>query len=152
MGRERDATRRKLLRKNRQNLKRQNLLITDYIQHKYHNVYTEAFQFYTKLNDQYPNKTDLRKTDVYKFWKFGGVHHTSEQEQEPQPQSPASSKPQEQEPQSPASSEPQEQEQEPQSPASSEHKNKNKNHQAHPVMNHRDHNRQIKTHTQTTSS
>ena len=108
------------MRKNRQNLKRQNLLITDYIQHKYHNVYTEAFQFYTKLNDQYPNKTDLRKTDVYKFWKFGGVHHTSEQEQEPQPQRPASSEPQEQEPQSPASSEPQEQEQEPPSPPSNE--------------------------------
>ena len=118
MGRERDATRRKLLRKNRQNLKRQNTLITDYIQHKYHNVYTEAFQFYTKLNDQYPDKTDLRKTDVYKFWKFGCVHHSSEQEQEPQ--SPVGGKPQEQKPQSPANSELQEQEQEPPSPPSNE--------------------------------
>ena len=116
MGRERDPTRRKQLRKNRQNLKRQNSLITDYIQHKYANVYAEAFQFYKKLDDRYPNKTDLRKTDEYKFWKFGSVHLTSEQEQESQPQSPANSEPQEQEPQSPANSEPQE----PPSPPSSQ--------------------------------
>ena len=83
-------------------------------------MYTEAFQLYTKLNEQYPNKTDLRKTDMYKFWKFGSGLHTSEQEQEPQPQRPASSEPQEQEPQSPASSEPQEQEQEPPTPPSNE--------------------------------
>ena len=84
MGRERDPERRKQLRKNRQNVKRQNSLITDYIEHKYANIYAEAFEFYKNLDDKYPDKTDLRKTEEYKFWKFGSVHLTSQpQEQEP---------------------------------------------------------------------
>ena len=84
MGRERDPARRKQLRKNRQNVKRQNSLITDYIEHKYANIYAEAFEFYKNLDDKYPDKTDLRKTEEYKFWKFGSVHLTSQpQEQEP---------------------------------------------------------------------
>ena len=84
MGRERDPERRKQLRKNRQNVKRQNSLITDYIEHKYANIYAEAFEFYKNLDDKYPDKTNLRKTEEYKFWKFGSVHLTSQpQEQEP---------------------------------------------------------------------
>ena len=84
MGRERDPTRRKQLRKNRQNVKRQNSLITDYIEHKYANIYAEAFEFYKNLDDKYPDKTDLRKVEEYKFWKSGSVHLTSQpQEQEP---------------------------------------------------------------------
>ena len=121
MGGERDPTRRKQLRKNRQNEKRQNLLITDYIRHKYSNVYAEALHFYTRLNDRHPNKTDLRKTDEYRFWK-SGVPCMSEspqnQEQEPQPPSPVSSEPHESQPQSPVSSEPHESQ--PPSPVSSE--------------------------------
>ena len=111
----RDATRRKHLRKNRQNEKRQNSLITDYIRHKYHDVYAEALRFYTGLNDRYPNKTDLRKVDEYKLWKSGVVPML---EQEPQPSRPVIPQNQEQEsqpsrpvtpqPSSPDSSEPEE--------------------------------------------
>ena len=96
MGRERDATRRRQLRKNRQNEKRQNCLITDYVQHKYANVYAEAFHFYKRLNDRHPNKTDLRKTDEYRLWK-SGVSCMSPQNhvQEQEPPNPANSEPQE---------------------------------------------------------
>ena len=115
----RDATRRKHLRKNRQNEKRQNSLITDYIRHKYHDVYAEALRFYTGLNDRYPSKTDLRKVDEYKLWKSGVVPML---EQEPQPSRPVIPQNQEQEsqPSSPVTPQNQEQEPQPSSSASSE--------------------------------
>ena len=69
MGKERDLTRRKQLRKNRQHEKRKNALIVDYVQYKYANVYAEAFQLYQRLNDCHPQKTDLRKTEEYRVWK-----------------------------------------------------------------------------------
>ena len=132
------VTRRRHLRKIRQNEKRQSLLVADYIQHKYFNVYSEALHFYTMLNNRHPSKPDLRKTDEYKFWKFGVPHvieppqnHlllTNQDQQESQqpttecseqelpPTSPASSN-HESQPPSPASNN---QESQPPSPASSE--------------------------------
>ena len=94
MGKERDSTTRRQLRKNRQDEKRQNCLIADYVQHKYANVYAEAFNFYKRLNDRHPNKTDLRKTDEYRFWKSGVSCMSPQnhvQEQEPQEPSHVSS-------------------------------------------------------------
>ena len=141
MGRERDATRRKHLRKNRQNEKRQNSLITDYIRHKHHDVYAEALRFYTGLNDRYPSKVDLRKVDEYKLWKSGVAPILEQepqpsrpvipqnQEQESQPSSPVTPQNQEQEsqPSSPVTPQNQEQEPQPSSPASEESQSHDKN-------------------------
>ena len=49
---------------------RQVLLIVDYIQHKYFDIYAEAAQFYNALNQQYSTKHDLRKTAEYRKWKM----------------------------------------------------------------------------------
>ena len=49
---------------------RQVLLIVDYIQHKYFDIYVEAAQFYNGLNQQYSTKRDLRKTAEYRKWKM----------------------------------------------------------------------------------
>ena len=89
MGKERDILRRRQLRKSRHDQKRQNSLITDYIQHKYSNVYTEAFHFYERLNNQYPKKIDLRKTEEYRVWKTS-VSDTSTQSQVQEPPNPVS--------------------------------------------------------------
>ena len=89
MGKERDSLRRRQLRKSRHDQKRQNNLITDYIQHKYSNVYTEAFHFYERLNNQYPKKIDLRKTEEYRVWKTS-VSDTSAQSQVQEPPNPVS--------------------------------------------------------------
>ena len=89
MGKERDIVRRRQLRKSRHDQKRQNSLITDYIQHKYANVYTEAFHFYERLNNQYPKKLDLRKTEEYRVWK-SSVSDTSAQSQVQEPPNPVS--------------------------------------------------------------
>ena len=89
MGKERDIVRRKQLRKSRQDEKRQNSLITDYIQHKYANVYTEALHFYERMNNQYPKKIDLRKTEEYRVWKTS-VSGTSAQSQVQEPPNPVS--------------------------------------------------------------
>ena len=49
---------------------RQVLLVAEYIQYKYFDVYAEAAEFYNTLNNQYPNKYDLRRTEEYKEWKI----------------------------------------------------------------------------------
>ena len=50
---------------------RQDILISEYVQYKYFDIYSEAADFYNALNNQYPTKYDLRKTDEYKNWKAG---------------------------------------------------------------------------------
>ena len=57
---------------------RQVLLMTDYIQHKYFDIYTEAAQYYNGLNELYPTKYDLRKTVEYKRWKMQVTGQTIE--------------------------------------------------------------------------
>ena len=47
---------------------RQALLINDYIFYKYFNIYQEAAQFYNEVNEKYPKKPDLRRTDEFKAW------------------------------------------------------------------------------------
>ena len=61
--------RRKELRRVQRSKIRQDLLISEYVQYKYFDVYSEAAEFYNTLNAQYPTKYDLRKTDEYKWWK-----------------------------------------------------------------------------------
>ena len=47
---------------------RQALLINDYIFYKYFNIYQEAAMFYNEVNEKYPKKPDLRRTDEFKAW------------------------------------------------------------------------------------
>ena len=49
--------------------RRTNSFVTDYVKHKFDNVYHEALCFYDALEKQYPNKHDLRKTKEYHGWK-----------------------------------------------------------------------------------
>ena len=48
---------------------RQDLLISEYIQLKYFNIYSEAAEFYNTINRKHPTKYDLRKTYEFRKWK-----------------------------------------------------------------------------------
>ena len=48
---------------------RQDVFISEYIQLKHFDVYSEAAKFYNALNTLYPAKYDLRKTEEYRDWK-----------------------------------------------------------------------------------
>ena len=69
MGRTEKVQRRKELRKTHKSIIRRELLVADYVQYKYSDIYTEAVQFYNALNDLYPMKNDLKKTIEYRAWK-----------------------------------------------------------------------------------
>ena len=62
--------RRKELRRVQRSKVRQVLLIAEYIQHKYHDIYAEAAQFYNQLNQKHATKYDLRKTPEFRRWKM----------------------------------------------------------------------------------
>ena len=64
-----------LRRENRAQV-RQALLISEYIQCKYTDVYQEAANFYNELNARFPSKSDLRRTDEFKVFKMGIPFHT----------------------------------------------------------------------------
>ena len=61
--------RRKVVRKERADVKRRESLVADYVQNKYNDIYVEATQFYNMLNHLHPDKHDLKKTDEYRVWK-----------------------------------------------------------------------------------
>ena len=50
---------------------RQQRVITGYVEKKYPEVYKEATEFYNFLNDKYPDKKDLRRTNEYEWLKTG---------------------------------------------------------------------------------
>ena len=54
---------------------RQALLISEYVQYKYPEVYEEAANFYNQVNAYYPLKHDLRRTDHFKALKLGIPFH-----------------------------------------------------------------------------
>ena len=58
--------------------RRKNTVITEYIKHKYNNIYHEALCFYDVLERQYPNKHDLRKTKEFCAWKETVTSGTNE--------------------------------------------------------------------------
>ena len=43
--------------------------ISDYVHHKYPNIYAEAKEYYDELNAMYPSKKDLIKTVEHAAWK-----------------------------------------------------------------------------------
>ena len=61
--------RRKQQRRDNRTRVRQVQLMTDYIYHKYRDIYTEAAVYYNQLNERYPTKYDLRKTPEFRDWK-----------------------------------------------------------------------------------
>ena len=69
-----NSTEKKLLKKakrrERQNQVRQALLVNEYIYTKYFDIYQEAANYYNELNNIYPTRPDLRKTDEFKAWKM----------------------------------------------------------------------------------
>ena len=64
---------------------RQDLLISEYIQYKYFDIYSEAAEFYNTLNNDYPMKYDLRKTDEFKMWKKKVTGETVKRPKRPKP-------------------------------------------------------------------
>ena len=50
---------------------RETRVITGYIEFKHPEVYKEAKEFYTELNNLYPGKKDLRKTNEFEWIKTG---------------------------------------------------------------------------------
>ena len=59
----------KHLRRVEKSKRRQAYFISDYLQVKYFQLYSEAAQFYNALNTIHPTKNDLRKALEYKNWK-----------------------------------------------------------------------------------
>ena len=57
------------LRRGYRNKTRQDLLISEYVQLKYYNIYSEAAEFYNQINRNYPTKYDLRKTYEFRKWR-----------------------------------------------------------------------------------
>ena len=52
---------------------RQDLFTNDYVRHKYPTIHDEATRVFQLLNNQYPNKSDLRKTPEHNAWKIQGT-------------------------------------------------------------------------------
>ena len=61
----------KNIRRQKGNEIRQALLINEYLKHTKPKIYEEAAIFYNDLNERYPTKKDLRKTDEFKALKLG---------------------------------------------------------------------------------
>ena len=56
-------------RNERKGLIRQTLFITEYVQHKYPDIYGEAASLYNEINIKHPQKPDLRKSTEFRRWK-----------------------------------------------------------------------------------
>ena len=69
MDRETKNFRRRELRQLRENSIRKAEFVSEYVQCKYHTIYSEAEELYVALKNQYPSKNDLKKTPEYIVWK-----------------------------------------------------------------------------------
>ena len=49
---------------------RQALFVSDYIFYKHFDIYQQAAQLYNEINEIYPRKPDLRRTEEFKNWKM----------------------------------------------------------------------------------
>ena len=59
------------LRETQRSERRQAIFITEYVQLKYFDIFSEAAQYYNELNTLYPTRPDLRKAQEYREWKKG---------------------------------------------------------------------------------
>ena len=64
-------TRKKCWRKQEAERVRQNRVIQGYIEKKYPKIHKEALDFYQFLNETYPKKKDLRRTNEFEWLKTG---------------------------------------------------------------------------------
>ena len=48
---------------------RQALFVSEYIYYKYFHLYQEAAELYNNINEIYPQKPDLRRTEQFRVWK-----------------------------------------------------------------------------------
>ena len=49
---------------------RQALFVSDYIFYKHFDIYQQAAQLYNEINEIYPRKPDLRRTEEFRNWKM----------------------------------------------------------------------------------
>ena len=49
---------------------REAIFISEYVQNKYARIFEEAAEAYNNLNNKYPRKPDLRRTDEFRLWKI----------------------------------------------------------------------------------
>ena len=63
--------RKNIWRRQEANRVREARVMIGYIQFKHPDVYNEAMEFYTDLNERYPNKKDLRRTNEFEWVKTG---------------------------------------------------------------------------------
>ena len=63
--------RKNLWRRNETIRVRENRIVKAFVETKYPQIYREAMVFYNKLNEKYPTKNDLRKTDEFTWFKMG---------------------------------------------------------------------------------
>ena len=75
MERQTKLLRRRQLSKKRKNQVRQDQLVSGYIHIKYPTLYQEAIEFYQTMDSRYPDKTDLRKTALFKELKTDIPNH-----------------------------------------------------------------------------
>ena len=66
----RKAEMKKAKRREKQSQVRQALLVNEYIYTKYFSIYQEAANYYNELNNIYPSRPDLRKSDEFRAWKL----------------------------------------------------------------------------------
>ena len=59
----------KLKRKTRDDNRRKDSFIAEYVRIKYPHIYSETIKYHGKLREFFPNKTDLTKTDHFKKWR-----------------------------------------------------------------------------------
>ena len=48
---------------------REAMFVNEYVETKYVHIYKEAAELYNNLNEIYPCKPDLRRTDEFRFWR-----------------------------------------------------------------------------------
>ena len=60
----------KRIRQANNSRKRQALFIAEYVQTKYNDIYIEAAELYNHINQIYPKKPDLTRSDEFRNWKL----------------------------------------------------------------------------------
>ena len=60
----------KRIRQANNSRKRQALFIAEYVQMKYNDIYIEAAELYNHINELYPKKPDLTRSDEFRNWKL----------------------------------------------------------------------------------
>ena len=71
MSRKLSMTRKNIYRREETEKVRIERVVTGYLKYRYPEIYEEAYSFYNHLNELYPNKKDLRRSNEYELLKRG---------------------------------------------------------------------------------